>query len=126
MKLYIKNMVCIRCKMLVKEEIRKLGRHFVFVNMGVVEVMEDKKSVLIEQIKNLIIDMVHYREDFIKTKFSVFLSEKLNRDYTYLSNLFSEVQGITIEQFIIAHKIERIKELIMYDELNIFQKLPGN
>jgi len=83
------------------------------------ELMEDKKSVLIEQIKNLIIDMVHYREDFIKTKFSVFLSEKLNRDYTYLSNLFSEVQGITIEQFIIAHKIERIKELIMYDELNI-------
>ena len=135
-------MVCTRCKMVVKEELSKLGLHFIIVDMGVVEIMEsispeqreqisigllkfglelmeDKKSVLIEKIKNVIIDMVHYKDDLIKINFSDFLSEKLNYDYTYLSNLFSEVQGITIEQFIISHKIERIKELIIYGELNI-------
>jgi len=135
-------MVCIRCKMVVKEELSKLGLHFIIVDMGVVEIMEsispeqreqisiglrkfglelmeDKKSVLIEKIKNVIIEMVHYKDDLIKINFSDFLSEKLNYDYTYLSNLFSEVQGITIEQFIISHKIERIKELIIYGELNI-------
>ena len=83
------------------------------------ELMEDKKSVLIEKIKNVIIDMVHYKEEVIKIKFSEYLSEKLNHDYTYLSNLFSEVQGTTIEQFIIAHKVERIKEMLIYDELSI-------
>ena len=135
-------MVCTRCKMVVKEELSKLGLHFIIVDMGVVEIMEsispeqreqisigllkfglelmeDKKSVLIEKIKNVIIEMVHYKDDLIKINFSDFLSEKLNYDYTYLSNLFSEVQGITIEQFIISHKIERIKELIIYGELNI-------
>ena len=135
-------MVCTRCKMVVKEELSKLGLHFIIVDMGVVEIMEsispeqreqisigllkfglelmeDKKSVLIEKIKNVIIDMVHYKDDLIKINFSDFLSEKLNHDYTYLSNLFSEVQGITIEQFIISHKIERIKELIIYGEQNI-------
>lgn len=83
------------------------------------ELMEDKKSVLIEEIKSVIIDMVHHKEEVIKIKFSEYLSEKLNHDYTYLSNLFSEVQGTTIEQFIIAHKVERIKEMLFYDELNI-------
>lgn len=128
--------------MAVKEELKKLGLHFVVVDLGEVEIMEsisaeirdqlrialqsqgfelmeNKKAVLIEKIKNVIIQMVHHSDEMIRTNFSDFLSEKLNHDYTYLSNLFSEVQGTTIEQFIIAHKIERIKELINYDDLNI-------
>ena len=135
-------MVSNRCKMVVKEELNKLGFFFIIVDLGEVnlmedisaeqkelfraallksglELMEDKKSVLIEEIKNVIIDMVHHKEEIIKIKFSDYLSEKLNHDYTYLSNLFSEVQGTTIEQFIIAHKVERIKEMLFYDELNI-------
>ena len=142
MKLHIKNMVSIRCKMIVKEELTKLGLHFIIVELGEVEIMEnisaeqreqvkmallnsglelmdDKRSILIEKIKNTIIEMVHHTDEIIKTNFSDFLSKKLNHDYTYLANLFSEVQGTTIEQFIISHKIERIKELIIYDELNI-------
>ena len=88
------------------------------------ELMEDKKSILIERIKNIIIEMIHHSEEVVKVNFSDFLSEKLNHNYTYLANLFSEVQGTTIEHFIILHKIERIKELIMYDELNL-KKLQG-
>lgn len=83
------------------------------------QLMDDKKAVLIERIKNAIIEMVHHTDEAIKINFSNYLSEKLGHDYTYLSNLFSEVQGTTIEQFVIAHKIERIKELIIYGELNI-------
>jgi AraC-like DNA-binding protein len=128
--------------MVVKEELNKLGLYYIIVEIGEVnlmeeitpdqrekfriallkyglELMEDKKSILIEKIKTIIIDMVHYKDEVIKIKFSNYLSEKLNHDYTYLSNLFSEVQGTTIEQFIIAHKVERIKEMIIYDELNI-------
>ena len=135
-------MVSNRCKMAVKEVLRKFGLHFIVVDLGEVEIMEnisaeqreqlkiallnlglelmdDKRAVLIEKIKNIIIEMVHHSDGIIKTNFSDFLSKKLNHDYTYLSNLFSEVQGTTIEQFIITHKIERIKELIIYDELNI-------
>ena len=135
-------MVSIRCKMAVKEELKKLGLHFIVVELGEVDIMEkitadqrellklgllnsglelmdDKRSVLIERIKNVIIEMVHHTEEVIKINFSHYLSEKLNHDYTYLANLFSEVQGTTIEQFIISHKIERIKELIIYGELNI-------
>ena len=142
MKLHIRYMVSARCKMAVKEELKKLGLHFIVVELGEVEIMEkittdqreqlktglrssglelidDKRSVLIDRIKNVIIDMVHHREEVIKINFSHYLAEKLDHDYTYLANLFSEVQGITIEQFIIAHKIERIKELIIYGELNI-------
>ena len=81
--------------------------------------MEDKKSMLVEKIKRVIIEMVHYADEFPETNFSDFLSEKLNHNYTYLSNLFSEVKGTTIEQFIIMHKIEKVKELIIYDELNL-------
>ena len=81
--------------------------------------MDDKKAILIERIKNAVVEMVHHSDEVIKINFSDFLSKKLNHDYTYLANLFSEVQGTTIEQFIISHKIERIKELIIYDELNI-------
>ena len=128
--------------MAVKEALRKLKLHFVVVDLGEVDIMEnineeqrtqlklellnsglelmdDKRAMLIEKIKNVIIDMVHHSEEAIKINFSDFLSEKLNHDYTYLANLFSEVQGTTIEQFIIIHKIERIKELIIYGELNI-------
>lgn len=142
LKLHIKYMVSNRCKVAVKEELKKLGLHFVVVDLGEVDVMEDltpeqteqlkigllnlglelmddKRSILIEKIKNVIIEMVHHTDEMIKINFSHFLSEKLHHDYTYLANLFSEVQGTTIEQFIISHKIERIKELIMYDELSI-------
>jgi len=135
-------MVSTRCKMAVKEELKKLRLHFIVVDLGEVEIMEtitleqreqlkaallvsglelmdDKRAVLIEKIKNVIIQMVHHTEEPIKTNFSDFLSEKLSHDYTYMANLFSEVQGTTIEQFIISHKIERIKELIIYGELNI-------
>ena len=131
-----------RCKMLVKEELKKLRLHFILVDMGEVDIMEDistekrdqlriallksglelmddKKSVLIEKIKNVVIEMIHYTEETPKKNFSYYLSEKLNYDYTYLANLFSEVQGITIEKFIISHKIERVKELIIYDELSL-------
>jgi AraC-like DNA-binding protein len=135
-------MVSTRCKMAVKDELKKLGLHFILVDLGVVDIMEeitpeqrdqlrtalkssglelmdDKKAVLIEKIRNIIIEMVHYSGELPKTNFSDYLSEKLNYDYTYLANLFSEVQGTTIEKFIIAHKIERVKELIIYDELNL-------
>jgi len=135
-------MVSNRCKMAVKEALKKLGLHFIVVDLGEVEIMEnisagqreqmktalldsglelmdDKRAILIERIKTTIIEMVHHTDEMIKTNFSDFLSEKLNHDYTYMANLFSEVQGTTIEHFIIAHKIERIKELIIYDELNI-------
>jgi|ERR1019366_2078904 AraC-like DNA-binding protein len=142
MKLNIKYMVSNRCKMVVREELTKLGLHFIIIDLGEVEIMEnistnqweqlkiallnsglelmdDKKAVLVEKIKNVIIEMVHYRDDTIKTNFSDFLSEKLNYNYTYLANLFSEVQGTTIQQFIISNKVERIKELIIYGELSI-------
>ena len=135
-------MVSNRCKLVVKQELTKLGLHFIVLELGEVEIMEkltpeqqqqlklalhssglelmdDKRSVLIEKIKTIIIEMVHHSDEVIKVNFSHYLSEKLNHDYTYLANLFSEVQGTTIEQFIIAHKIERIKELIIYGEMNI-------
>ena len=128
--------------MVVKEELRKLGLHFIIVDMGVVDIMEnitddqreqirialiksglelmdDKKAVLIEKIKNVIIEMVHYSDELPKINFSDYLSEKLNYDYTYLANSFSEVKGTTIEKFIISHKIERVKELLIYDEYSL-------
>lgn len=135
-------MVSARCKIAVKEVLKKHGLHFVVVDLGEVDIMEtisneqrevlktdllvsglelmdDKKAMLIEKIKNVIVQMVHHTDEMIKVNFSDFLSEKLNHDYTYMANLFSEVQGTTIEQYIIANKIERIKELIIYGELNI-------
>src|SRR6187401_3770813 len=135
-------MISNRCKIAVKEELRKLGLHFIVVDLGEVEIMEnisaeqreqmkaallisgfelmdDKKAILIEKIKTAVIEMVHHSDENIKINFSDHLSEKLSHNYTYMANLFSEVQGTTIEQFIIAHKVERIKELIIYGELNI-------
>lgn len=135
-------MVCIRCKMVVKDELKKLGLHYTIVELGEVEItetitheqndlfraallrsglelMDDKKSILIQKIKNVIIELVHYSEESLAVNFSTYLSEKLNHDYTYLSNLFTEVQGTTIEKFLINHKIERVKELLVYNELNL-------
>lgn len=144
MKLYIKYMVSLRCKMVVKEALEKLGLHYVILELGCVEIMtdltevqrqqlqvtlqragleliDDKKAMLIEKIKNVIIEMVHYTDEFPKVNYSDYISEKLGLDYTHLSKLFSEIKGITIEHFIIAHKIERVKELLLYDELNLTQ-----
>ena len=135
-------MVSLRCKMVVKSELEKLGLHNNTIGLGEAEIteeispeqmaslrialektglelMDDKKSILVEKIKTIIIEMVHYTDDQIKINLSDYLSEKLNYNYTYLANLFSEVKGITIEQFCIAHKIERVKELLIYDELNL-------
>ncbi len=135
-------MVSARCKTAVKQVLKSMGLHFIVVDLGEVdilenlssqqleelrallsdvgfELMDDKRAILIQQIKNIVIEMVHHSDVLIKTNFSDYLSSKLNHDYTYMANLFSEVQGTTIEHFIILHKIERIKELIMYNELNI-------
>lgn len=135
-------MVSNRCKLAVKEELKKLGLHFIVVGLGEVEIMEDitlaqqqllqiglissglelmddKRAVLIEKINNVIMEMIHHSEELPKVNYSDYISEKLNYDYTYLSNLFSEVKGITIQQFIIVHKIEKVKELLFYNELNL-------
>jgi AraC-like DNA-binding protein len=132
-------MVSLRCKMVVKEELHRLNIPFQSVDLGEAEIrdelstekheelkkalllsglelMDDKRAMLVEKIKNVITEMVHYSEDAPKINFSNYLSDKLNYDYTYLSNLFSEVKGITIEHYMIAHKIERVKELLIYDE----------
>jgi len=142
MKLYIKFMVSLRCKMIVKEELQKLGLKYVVIDLGVVEVMEDitqdqrellkanllksglellddKRSILIEKIKNVITELIHYSDELPRVNYSDYISEKLGYDYTYLSNIFSEVKGTTIQQFIIINKIERVKELLLYDELNL-------
>jgi len=135
-------MVSLRCKMVVKEELKKLGLRYVVVELGMVEIpeditqqqrdelkknlhksglelLDDKKSILIEKIKNVIIEMIHSSEEVNKINYSDHLSKELNDDYTNLSNIFSEVKGITIQQFIITNKIERVKELLLYDEINL-------
>lgn len=144
MKLYIKNMVCGRCKMVVKSEFEKLGLHAISIELGEVELKEnisesqkqellynlhtfgfdlidDKKSRVIEKIKTLIIDLVHHKNNEISTNLSEYLSSNLNQDYNSLSNLFSEVESITIEKYFILQKIEKVKELIIYDELTLSQ-----
>lgn len=135
-------MVCVRCQMVVKSELEKLGLHYTYVKIGETEIvenilneeleqlniglkkaglvlMDDKKSIVVERVKAAIIELVHFTEDQIKINLSDFLSEKLEYDYTYLANLFSEMNGITIEKFYLTHKIERVKELIVYGDLNI-------
>lgn len=142
MKLYVKYMVSQRCKMMVKEELKKLGIWYVVVDLGVIEILEDitaeqhdqlkvnlqksglellddKRAILVEGIKNVIVEMIHYNDELPKVNYSDFISEKMGYDYTYLSNVFSEVKGITIQQFIILNKIERVKELLLYDELTL-------
>lgn len=135
-------MVSLRCKLLVKEILLDLDIPYQRIDLGEVlmtqpidfkklgffrekllkfglELIDDKKAIIISQIKGVIIEMIHYNEDEPEVNFSTYLSEKLSYNYTYLSNLFSETQGSTIEQFIILHKIERVKELIIYNELNL-------
>lgn len=142
MKIYIKYMVSLRCKMVVREELKKLGLKYMTLDLGMVELeeditpylrdqlkrnlhksglelLDDRKSILIEKITSVIIEMIHYADELPQVNYSDYISSKLNLDYTYLSNIFSEVKGITIQQFIILHKIEKVKELLLYDELNI-------
>jgi AraC-like DNA-binding protein len=141
-KLYIKNMVCNRCIFIVRSEIEKLGIGIKQISLGEVlteneisdqekqrindslevfgfELIDDKKSRLIERIKNIIVDLVHSKNARIKTNLSDLISEQLHHDYNYLSNLFSEVEDTTIEKYFIAQKIERVKELLVYDELSL-------
>ena len=135
-------MVSLRCKMVVKQELKKLGLNYVVVDLGMVEILEEitqeqrkrlrenllhsglelldnKKSILIEKIKQVIVEMIHYSEEMPALNYSDHIAQKLNYDYTYLANIFSEVKGITIQQFIILHKIERVKELLLYNELTL-------
>jgi len=142
MKIFIKHMVSQRCRMKVKEELNKLGIDFLSIDLGIVELdnnlqaelyerlkqnlinsglelIEDKKSILVERIKNVITKMIHESEELPKVNYSDYISEQLDYDYTYLSNIFTEVKGITIQQYIINNKIERVKELLLYDELNL-------
>lgn len=138
MKLHIKYMVTVRCKMVVKAVLEQIGIKSSEVEIGYVtldeaisaeqrgalkaaleecglELVEDKKSILIEKIKSTIIDMVYHQTEPLKVNFSCYIAEKVNHDYTYTANVFSDVTGISIENYIIAHKIERVKELLMYD-----------
>ena len=135
-------MVSLRCKMMVIDELKMLGLQYIDIELGMVEtnedltppqrdqlkknllrsgleLLDDKKSILIEKIKNVIIEMIHYADQLPQRNFSDYISEKLDYDYTYLANVFSEVNGITIQQFIMIHKIERVKELLLYNELNL-------
>lgn len=142
MKIFIQNMVSLRCKMMVKSELKKLDISYKYIELGVVsllnpitentknqlkivlhqsglELMDDAKAILIEKIINIIVEMVHYSDEVPKVNFSTFLSEKLDTNYHKLSEIFSKTKGMTIEHFIKIHKIERVKELIIYDELNL-------
>jgi AraC-like DNA-binding protein len=142
MFIYIKYMVSLRCKMVVKQELQKLGLHYVNVDLGTIEILEDitksqrkelrknlkafglilldnKRNIIIAKIKAVIIEMIHYSDELPEVNYSDYIGEKLGYDYTYLANTFSEVKGITIQQFIIINKIERVKELLLYDELNL-------
>lgn len=141
MKLYVRNMVCIRCKMAVKEELRNLGINWTYIELGHIDILEpvtelqltifrlrllklglelidDKRSILIQKIKD-VVEIVHDKEEESTVNFSDYLSEKLNQNYTYLANLFSLATGTTIEHFMIVHKIERVKALLIYNELTL-------
>ena len=142
MKIYIKNMVCNRCKMVVKSELEQLGLQPLTVELGEVELKEeltseekelintrflelgfelidDKKSRLIERVKNLVVELVHHSEEQLNMNVSDYLTQYIPMEYKYLSNLFSEVEGTTIEKFYIAQRLERVKELLVYDELSL-------
>lgn len=142
MKIYIKNMVCNRCIMVVKSELEKQGLNYSTINLGEVELVDeignkekskldvalqsygfalidDKKSILIEKIKTLIVELVHQKNNELKTNLSDHLSSQLNHDYNYISNLFTDVEGTSIEKYFIAQKIEKVKELLVYDELTL-------
>lgn len=141
-KIYIKYMVSLRCKMLVEQELDKLGLKYSIVELGAVdligdsdadllqqlkenlllsglELLEDRKAILIEKITNVIVEMIHYKNEIPHINYSEYISQKMMLDYTYLANIFSEVKGITIQQYIIIHKIEKVKELLLYNELTL-------
>ena len=143
-KVFIRYMVSVRCKIIVQAIFDKVGLVCEVIDLGEVEVrgaisagqldqlrtalmesglelMDNKKNVLIEKVKKVIVEMIHYTDEVPKIKNSDYISSKLQYDYTYLANLFSEAEGTTIEKYIIAHKIERAKELLRYDELNLTQ-----
>ncbi|MEO6849849.1 MAG: AraC family transcriptional regulator [Mucilaginibacter sp.] len=142
MKIYIKNMVCIRCKMVVQDQLKKISVRNAVVKLGEVEVMDtltdiqaedfrvgllkfglvvldDKKSMLVDKIKKVIIELIHYKEEPLQINFSDYLSQTLNHEYTYMANLFSEIEGVNVEHYLITHKIERVKELLVYDRLSL-------
>ena len=142
MTIYIKNMVCVRCKMAVQSVLESLKINYLHIELGKVslttaltleeqavlnsslkryqlELMDDKRKILVERIKTLIIEQFHSPGDEIHFKFSEHLSSSLNYDYTYLSNVFSELEGSTIEKFYIVQRIERVKELIVYEGLSV-------
>jgi AraC-like DNA-binding protein len=142
MRQYVKFMVSHRCKMMVRYVLNRLKIPYISVDLGVIELeeplsaekhdlldselrksglelLDDKRNVLVEKVKIVIIEMIHYAESLPKQNYSDYISEKVGYDYTYLSNVFSEVKGMTIQQFIILNKIEKVKELILYDELSI-------
>jgi len=143
MKIHVKYMVSLRCKLAVRDALEYMGLHYRYVDLGEVdliestiskeqhdhlkkmlqksglELMDETKSVLVERIKNLIIEMIHYADELPKHNISEYLSYQLDHDYAYLSNLFKEVTGTTIQHYILLHKIEKAKELILYDELNL-------
>lgn len=142
MKLFIKNMVCDRCKMVVRSELEKLGLNPLSVELGKVEIegqlsadqknilsnrleavgfslLDDRKSQVVEKIKTLIIELVHYSNEELKINLSNYISDEFHYNYHYLSNLFTELHGTTIEHYFIAQKIERAKELLVYDELSL-------
>ena len=142
MNIYIKNMVSLRCKMIVIRELEMKNIKYIFIELGLVEILggislklkreltenlakwglellEDKKLILVEKIINVVIEMVHYCEEIPRINYSDYLSKKLGYDYTYLSNIFSETKRVTIQHFIIIHKIERVKELLEYNDLNL-------
>lgn len=144
MTIFIKNMISTACKLFVQAELSNLGIRYNSIDLGEVdlngnitiaqrialkesltkyglELMEDKRSILIEKIKATIIEMVYYTEDRINTKYSYILSERFNHNYNYLAKVFSDREGITIEKYIISQKIERIKELMKYGEMNMTQ-----
>ncbi len=141
-KIYVQYMVSLRCKLKVADELKSLRIDYKTIDLGVIELtkhlsasqreklkskllqsglvlMDDQRSVLIEQIKTTIIELIHHTEDLPKCNYSDYIAEKLQHDYTYLSNIFSETKGITIQQFIILNKIERVKELLLYNELTL-------
>ena len=143
-KLHIKNMVCNRCIEAVQEEFEKSGIAVSKIRLGEVDVvspmdsekkdqisktlsqrgfelLEDKNGQIIESIKSLVVEQIHHADRALNTNYSTYLEREIGKDYSTLSGLFSSVEGVTIERYIILQKLEKIKELLIYDELNLSQ-----
>ncbi len=142
MKLHIKNMVCNRCKTVVRSELENFGLSPISIELGEVcieetlekfdlerlskilnahgfEIIDDRKSRIVEKIKNLIIELIYSKDNHLKTNLSEYLSHEIGNDYSYISSIFSQHESITVEQYYILQKIERVKELLVYDEMNL-------